>query len=310
MITLYSTIFMESYAHFKVMLTALSWGNLFGTEGASVFLVLLVFTLPEPHLIYVAAFSFCSNFQADFSKLSMDFMNFHHLTPSWHSEVGEPEQPEWVFWLGLHYRLKENWEISPDHKNLMLCWTEWKWFWWISVLNELSSFQLMLWVKEVHWILCSKVLCVCKKRMPKDQRTESKGNKKAKNLDSATVGTAMWPMKNCQRSGFGIELEGEKVVKQRAVSSCCAALTLLRETELLCSLQISITICITKAPDSEFLPFVLFPKTNLYLSRKQQHSNVNHHITRDYGIRKIILSHFHGNEWEWYCRGRLKSCSN
>lgn len=161
---------MESYAHFKVMLTALSWGNLFGMEGASVFLVLLVFTLPEPHLIYVAAFSFCSNFQPDFSKLSMDFMNFHHLTPSWHSEVGEPEQPERVFWLGLHYCLKENWEINPDHKNLMLCWTEWKWFWWISVLNELSSFQLMPWVKEVHWILCSKVLCVCKKRMPKDQR--------------------------------------------------------------------------------------------------------------------------------------------
>lgn len=103
MITLYSTIFMESYAHFKVMLTALSWGNFFGAEGASVFLVVLVFTLPGAHLIYGAAFSFCSNFQPDFSKLSVDFMNFCHLTPSWPLEVGEPEQPEQVFWLGLHY---------------------------------------------------------------------------------------------------------------------------------------------------------------------------------------------------------------
>lgn len=91
MITLYSIIFMESYAHFKVMLTVPSWGNFFSAERASVFLVVLVFTLPEPHLIYVAAFSFCSNFQPDFSKLPVDFMNFCHLIPSWPSEVGEPE---------------------------------------------------------------------------------------------------------------------------------------------------------------------------------------------------------------------------
>lgn len=192
----------------------------------------------------------------------------------------------------------------------MLYWTEWKSFWWISVLNRLFSFQLMPWVKEVHWILCSKVLCVCKKRMPKDQRNREKREQEGQKPRLSHSRNSNVTHKKLSEIRFWIELEGEKVVKQRAVSSCCAALTLLRETELLCSFQISITICVTKAPDSEFLPFVLFPKTNLYLSRKQQRSNVNHHITRDYGIRKIILSHFHGNEWEWYCRGRLKSCSN
>lgn len=105
MIALFSTIFMESYAHFKVMLIALPWGNLFGVEGASAFLVVLVFTPPEPHLIYVAAFSFCSNFQPDFSKLSVDFMNLWHLTPSWPSEVGEPWQPDQASCLMLHNKV-------------------------------------------------------------------------------------------------------------------------------------------------------------------------------------------------------------
>ena len=94
MIALFSTIFVESYAHFKVMLIALPWGNLFDVEGTSAFLVVLVFTLQEPHLIYVAAFSFCSNFQPDSSKLSVDFMNLCHLTPSWPSDVREPPQPD------------------------------------------------------------------------------------------------------------------------------------------------------------------------------------------------------------------------
>lgn len=126
MITLYSTIFMESYAHFKVMLTVLSWGNLFGVEGASLFLVVLVFTLPAPHLIGVAAFSFCSHFQPDFSKLSVDFMNFCHLTSSWPSEVGEPEQPEWVFWLVLHYN---TWKGTKkcNRTTKILCFVEQNW---------------------------------------------------------------------------------------------------------------------------------------------------------------------------------------
>lgn len=206
MITLYSTIFMESYAHFKVMLTALPWGNLFGLEEASVSLVVLVFTLPEPYLIYVAAFSFYSNFQPDFSKLSVDFMNFCHLTPCWPSEAGELEQPEWVFWLGLHYN---TWKRTEK-----LIWTTTILFFveqMEAVLINLCtqwtfSFQLMPLVKVVNRILCSKDLCVCNKGCQNTRGTESKGSKKAKNLDTAKVGIAMWPMKNCQRSDFGTEL--------------------------------------------------------------------------------------------------------
>lgn len=199
MITLYRTIFMESYAHFKVMLTALSWGNLLGVEGASVFLVVLVFTLPEPHLICVAAFSFCSNFQPEFSKLSVDFMNFCHLTPSWPSEGGEPEQPERVFWLWVHYN---TWKRTNKliWTTKMLCFVEQNGRNFEGSLYSVNFFLLVHAMGEGGSLdIMFKGFVSVKKRCQKARGTGSKGSKKAKTLDTAT---AMWPWKNWQTLGL------------------------------------------------------------------------------------------------------------
>lgn len=105
MIALFSTIFMESYAHFKVMLIALPWGNLLVWKGPLLFLWSLCSHRQNLISSNVAAFSFCSNFQPEFSKLSVDFMNLWHLTPSWPSEVGEPWQPDQASCLMLHNKV-------------------------------------------------------------------------------------------------------------------------------------------------------------------------------------------------------------
>lgn len=178
MIALFSTIFMESYTHFKVMLIALPWGNLFGAEGASAFLVVLVFTLPEPHLIYVAAFSFCSNFQPDFSKVSVDFMNLCHLTPSWPSGVGnhdsQTERPAGCCTIKPEREWRN--EPGPQKSYALLNRME-------EVLTNLCKqwtfyFQLAPWGKVVHWVLCSKILSVCKKNTKRPDGQRAKGTRK------------------------------------------------------------------------------------------------------------------------------------
>lgn len=151
----------------------------------------------------------------------------------------------------------------PCWTKLKLCWIEWKRFWWISVLNELfpsSSHRGWRWFTGYYvQSFCMSV----KKGCQKTRGTGSKGSKKAKTLATDTAAIAMWPWKSWQRSGFGTEqrLGRWESGKQRAISSCCAAPTLLRETKLLCSFQICVTICVTKVP---YLPGVspisVFPK--------------------------------------------------
>lgn len=152
MIALFSTIFRELYAHFKVMLIALPWGNLFGAEGASALLVVLMFTLPELHLIYVAASSFCSNFQPDFSKLSADIMNLNHLTLSWPSEMGNHDsQTECPTWYGTIKPERElGNEPRPQKSYTLLNRIE-------EVLMNLCIqwtfyFQLTPWAKVIHQV--------------------------------------------------------------------------------------------------------------------------------------------------------------
>lgn len=179
MIALFSTIFTESYAHFKVMLIIFPWGNFFGAEGASALLVVLMFTSPEPYVIYVAASSFCSNFQPDFSKLSADFMNLYHLTSSWPSEVGnhdsQTECPTWCCTIKPEKELGN--EPRPQKSYTLLYRIE-------EVLMNLCTqwtfyFQLTPRAKVLHRVLCSKILCLCKKDAKRLAGQGAKGARKS-----------------------------------------------------------------------------------------------------------------------------------
>lgn len=149
------------------MLIALPWGNLFGVEGASAFLVVLMFALPEPHLIYVAAFSFCSNFQSDFSKLSTDFMN---LPPrpflSFRSVGNTTTSPSS---LPDKATIKPERDLRNEPKTLCFVEQNRRGFWWISICNELftsSSLHGWRWFTEYY----VQKFCVSVKKMPKDGR--------------------------------------------------------------------------------------------------------------------------------------------
>ena len=106
--------------------------------------------------------------------------------------------------------------MSLDHKKLVLCWTEWKRFWWISVCNELftsSSLHGCRWFTEYY----VQRLCVSVKKVPKDRRDREQREqaswitKHCCNSNSKVTLRKSW-----RREGLGAWTMPRKVTKPKA----------------------------------------------------------------------------------------------
>lgn len=139
--------------------------------------------------------------------------------------------------------------MSPDHKNLMLCWTEWRRFWRISVSNELFTSSSL---HGARWFTGYYVqrFWVSVKRIPKDQMDREQRERESQiTRRSHSTNSNMTLRESWQTAGFGAEqwLGRWQSHKQRGWLLLCSFYC-AEGNKLLCSFQIHKIA--TKVPDS------------------------------------------------------------